>query len=218
MASYVDGVAGLDGFGGAGGLAISADGEHLYATGATDDALAVFSRDAATGVLTAVEVLRESDEGVDGLDGATAVAVSPDGQNVYVASLDDDALAVFSRDAETGSLTYLMRLKNGFGELDLGTIDDPVAVAVTPDGAQVLVAGALSDTVAVFTRDAATGAVALLQVLHDGSDGVDGLDLVQTVMVSPGGQLRLRGGPGRRCHRDLRARHRERGAHLPRRR
>ena len=33
----------LDGFGGAAGLAISPDGEHLYATGATDDAVAVFS-------------------------------------------------------------------------------------------------------------------------------------------------------------------------------
>ncbi len=188
VASYVDGVADLDGFGGAAGLAISPGGLHLYATGATDDALAVFERDTATGVLTAVEVQRESDEGVDGLDGATAVAVSPDGQNVYVASLDDDALAVFSRDAETGELTYVMRLKDGFGGLDLGTIDDPVAVAVTPDGAQVLVAGALSDTVAVFSRDAATGAVAALQVLRDGIDGVDGLDLVQTVLVSAGGR------------------------------
>ena len=48
-----------------------------------------------------VEVQRESDEAVDGLDGATAVAVSPDGEHVYVASLDDDALAVFSRDADS---------------------------------------------------------------------------------------------------------------------
>ena len=99
VASYVDGVAGLDGFGGAGGLAISPDGKNLYATGAIDDAVAVFGRDAATGVLTAVEVQRESDPAVDGLDGATAVAVSPDGGHVYVASFDDDALAVFSRDA-----------------------------------------------------------------------------------------------------------------------
>ncbi len=189
LTSYVDGVAGLDGFGGAGGIAISPDGKNLYATGTTDDAVAVFARDAVTGVLTAVEVQRESDPAVDGLDGATAVALSPDGKNVYVASADDDALAVFSRDAGTGALTFVMRVKDGFGDLDLGTIDGPVAVTVTPDGAQVMVAGALSDTLATFARDAGTGAVALQQVMRDGVGGVDGLDLVQALLVSPGGRF-----------------------------
>ena len=187
--SYVDGAGDLDGFGGAGGVAISPDGLHLYATGATDDAVAVFSRDTVTGILTAVEVQRESDEAVDGLDGATAVAVAPDGRHVYVASLDDDALVVFARDAETGGLTWLARLKDGFGEIDLGTIDGPVAVSVTPDGAHVLVAGSLSDTLAVFARDAVTGALTLQQVMRDNVAGVDGLDLVQALSVSPGGQF-----------------------------
>ncbi len=189
VSSYVDGEAGLDGFGGAGGLAISPEGKHLYATGTTDDAVAVFARDSATGLLTPVEVQRESDPAVDGLDGAAAVAVAPDGKHVYVASVDDDALAVFARDTGTGALTFLMRLKDGFGGLDLGTIDAPVAVAVTPDGSQVLVAGAESDSVAVFARDASSGNVALQQVLRDGVLGVDGLDLVQAVLVSPGGRF-----------------------------
>ncbi len=189
VASYVDGAGGFDGFGGAGGLAISPDGENLYATGATDDAVAVFTRDSSTGVLTALEVQRESDPDVDGLDGASAIAVSPDGKHVFVASIDDDALAVFARDADTGALTYVMRAKDGFGEVELDTIDEPVAVTVTPDGAQVLVAGSQSDSIAVFSRDPATGAVALAQVLHDGVGGVDGLDLVQSVIVSPGGRF-----------------------------
>ncbi|MEO7794488.1 MAG: beta-propeller fold lactonase family protein [Thermoanaerobaculia bacterium] len=189
VASYVDGAAGLDGFGGAGGLAISPDGRNLYATGETDDAIAVFARDAATGVLTAVEVKRESDPAIDGLDGATAVGISPDGLHVYVASLDDDAVAVFARAAETGALTYVMRVKDGFGGTDLGTIDGPVAVAVTPDGGQVLVAGAQSDSLSIFARDPVTGAISLQQVLRDGVGGVDGLDLVQAVIVSPGGRF-----------------------------
>jgi uncharacterized repeat protein (TIGR01451 family) len=189
VAGYVDGTSGLDGFGGAAGLAISPDGKNLYATGATDDALAVFARNPLTGVLTALEIQRESDPVIDGLDGATAVAVSPDGSHVYVASADDDALAVFARAADTGALTYVMRAKDGFGGVDLGTMTDPVAVAVTPDGAQVLVAGAQSDSIAVFARDAVTGAVTLQQVVYDGVGGVDGLDLVQALVVSPGGQF-----------------------------
>jgi 6-phosphogluconolactonase (cycloisomerase 2 family) len=42
-----------------------------------------------------------------GLDGAIAVALSPDDKYVYVASTRDDALVVFSRDTTTGQLTFL---------------------------------------------------------------------------------------------------------------
>ena len=187
--SFVDGEDGFDGFGGATGLAISPDGRHLYATGASDDAVAVLGRDATTGALSPVEVERESDPAIDGLDGASAVAVSPDGRHVFVAGTDDDAVAVFARDAATGALDYLSRVKDGFGGLALGTLDDPAALLVTPDGAQVLVAGSTSDTLAVFDLDSATGALTLAQVLRDGVAGVDGLDLVQDLVLSPAGQF-----------------------------
>ncbi len=189
VASYVDGAGGMDGFGGAGGLAISPDGKFLYATGASDDAVAVLARNAASGALSLVEVQRESDPAIDGLDGAEAVAVSPDGADVYVASLDDDAVAVFQRNAETGGLVFVQRLKDGFGGLELGVIDEPVAIVVTPDGHQVLVASQASDSLAVFDRDAETGLLSFAQVLRDGAGGVDGLDFAQSVIVSPGGQF-----------------------------
>jgi hypothetical protein len=42
-----------------------------------------------------------------GLGDTTAVAVSPDGRNVYVVSKGTQALAAFSRDAGSGALTEL---------------------------------------------------------------------------------------------------------------
>ena len=51
---------------------------------------------------------------VDGLDTASAVIVSPDNQNVYVAGIDDNAVAVFSRTV-TGTLTFIELKKNGQG-------------------------------------------------------------------------------------------------------
>lgn len=187
LTRYADGVDGIDGLGGAGGVALSPDGRHLYATGATDGALAVFERDPATGLLTLVEIELESDPGVDGLAGAVAVTVSRDGRNVYVVSEEDDALAVFARDPGTGELTFLERKKDGFGSLPLLVIDGATAVAVTPDGSQVLVAGAESDTLAVFDRDPDTGLVTYRTVFRDSVAGVDDLDLPQSIAVSPGG-------------------------------
>jgi DNA-binding beta-propeller fold protein YncE len=53
-----DGVDGVDGLGVAAGVDISPDGKHVYVTGAGDDAVAVFSRNTATGALTFVSFSR----------------------------------------------------------------------------------------------------------------------------------------------------------------
>src|SRR5205823_38997 len=102
-----DNTNGVDGVGGAAALALSPDGAHLYAAGKLDDALAVFARDSASGALSFVEVDRQAVDGVDGLDGVDAVAVSPDGTHVYTAAANANALAVFDRDAATGSLIFV---------------------------------------------------------------------------------------------------------------
>src|SRR5437867_6449551 len=73
-----DGSSGVNGLRSADALALSPDGADLYAAGSGDSALAVFSRDAATGALTFIEQERQGSFGVEGLGGASAVAVSPD--------------------------------------------------------------------------------------------------------------------------------------------
>jgi 6-phosphogluconolactonase (cycloisomerase 2 family) len=96
-------------------LAISPGGEHLYAAAAGADALnvgtvAVFARDAATGVLTQLAgtdgCIRQGAAGPDGcavgrgMGEPTSVTVSPDGQNVYVtgsAGGTPEGVAVFTR-------------------------------------------------------------------------------------------------------------------------
>jgi uncharacterized repeat protein (TIGR01451 family) len=189
LTSYADGVAGLDGLGGAKGVALSPDGKNVYVAAATDESLEVFSRDAGTGLLTSLEIQRESDPAVDGLEGASGVVVSPDGAHVYAIGETDDAVVAFRRDPANGKLTFVQRLKDGFGGLPLQVIDGPVGLAITPDGRQVVVAGSVWDSLAVFDRDAASGALTYRQVLHDGVGGVDGLDLARAVVVSPGGRF-----------------------------
>jgi DNA-binding beta-propeller fold protein YncE len=87
---------------GAGSAAVSPDGKHVYAAGAGDDAewesdaLAVFSREATSGMLSCPGMQRDGQNGVGGLDGAYSVAASPDGSHVLVASDQDSAVAIFA--------------------------------------------------------------------------------------------------------------------------
>jgi len=180
-----DGVGGVDGLDWANSVAISPDGSHVYATSPNDDAVAVFGRDDISGELTFVEVQRDDAGGLDGLDGAKSVAVSPDGSHVYVAGSDDNAVAVFSRSVSDGKLTFVEVQRSGVGGVT-GLIDAR-SVVVSPDGNHVYVASWGSDAVVVFGRDDTSGALTFVERQRDGLDGVDGLNGARSVAVSPDG-------------------------------
>src|SRR5262249_56156431 len=66
-------------------VALSPDGRHLYAAAFVSNALDVFQRDPASGVLTFVEAQVEGREGVEGMQSPHGAIVSPDGAHVDVA-------------------------------------------------------------------------------------------------------------------------------------
>src|SRR5205823_3772195 len=177
--------------------------------------LVVFSRDAASGALSFVETKRDNRGNVSGLNGAESVAVSPDGLHVYVAGRNDNAIAVFERDVASGMLTFVevQRSGSGGGEGLLGATSVPVspdgahvyaagsldgaggvnglnganAVATSPDGTYVYVTGSVDAALAVFQRDAATGALTFVEQKRNGVGGVAGLHGAAAVAVSPDG-------------------------------
>ena len=77
--SVEDGVGGVNGLDGASAVTVSPDGKRVYATGSSDDAVAVFTRESSTGALGFVQIVEDDVGSVDGLNMAIAVAVSPDG-------------------------------------------------------------------------------------------------------------------------------------------
>jgi 6-phosphogluconolactonase (cycloisomerase 2 family) len=187
-AFHEDGVGGVFGLVGAAGVAASPDGRHVYATGRFDDTLVVFSRDATNESLTfvAAEVKQNLVGSVFGLNGAKGVAVSPDNEQVFVASRVDDALAVFSRDATSDALSFVDAYFDGAG--GVRALNGACAVAVSPDSRHVYVASDVSDAVAVFRRRLARGTVSFVMRAADGRDGVDGLAGASSVAVSPDGR------------------------------
>ncbi len=182
-----DGVGGVDGLARATDVTVSPDGQHVYATGFTDAAVAVFSRNPTTSALTFVEVQRNLAGNVaGGLAGAEAVEVSADGAHVYVAGALEDTVAIFSRDSTTGMLTFVDFLQRGVGGV-MG-IAGARSIAISPDGTDLYVAGPNDNALAVFTRDPATGLLSFVEFHQDGVGGVDGLDAVNHVAVSPDGE------------------------------
>jgi 6-phosphogluconolactonase (cycloisomerase 2 family) len=180
-----EGIGGVNGLAGVLSVVVSPDGQNVYAAGGSDNAVAVFHRDTATGALTFMEVQKDGVDGVDGLAFASALALSPDGAYLYVTGSNDGAVAVLRRDATTGALSFVEAQKNGVAGVD--GLAFARAVAVSPDGLHVYVAGQQDDAVAVFRRNALTGWLTFVEVQRQGVGGVDGIAGPLALTVSPDG-------------------------------
>jgi len=198
-------------------IAISPDGMSVYVAAVGDDAIVRFDRDPDTGALTDRDCIDDNDvvgddcgQSTDGLDGVGGVAVSPDGESVYAASLSDDAIVRFDRDNvddggdpdDLGELTPQGCMEDddtGADDCAQSTdgLDGANAVAVSADGKSVYAAGLGDDAVTHLTRNTTTGALSATDgdCVDDNDTGDDaclrntnGLDGVQSLALSPDGK------------------------------
>ncbi|TBV13028.1 putative Ig domain-containing protein [Stutzerimonas kirkiae] len=179
--NYVSTFEAVDGLAGISQLLLSADGTSLYALRADGDAIAWFNAD-ATGALTHQATI-VSDYSVDGgnLNSIQGIALSEDGENLYLINSYYDQLAWLSRDTATGELTYVEALGGSmWSEPYLWAPTDIVS-----QGSLVYVVTNASDgsSLIVYQRDA-NGALDLLGYTQNGSDSLTGL---QHVAVSADG-------------------------------
>ena len=171
---------------------IAAKGARVYYT-ATDErgnvALSVFR------LMDTFLVLRDTQKYTTGLNSgaATAIAVSPDGEMIYI--IGPSTITVF-RQLGSDKLTFVERIELPF--------KNPSAIAVNPVKPHVYVAGgSAGDHLAVFKRNGnfpcegagctrADGTkisnLELLEVHTDGQGGVDLLRGASSIAVSPDGQ------------------------------
>jgi DNA-binding beta-propeller fold protein YncE len=139
--------------------------------------------------------------------GSRAIAVSPDGRNVYVAASGSDSIAVFDRNPVTGALTQpkgkagcvaslVGKAKGDHCGLAAGLIG-PNSVAVSPDGRNVYATSRSGSSVTAFIRNRRTGE--LRQLPPSASGCISGLPIPtcttgrglkwpDVVVVSPDGK------------------------------
>jgi 6-phosphogluconolactonase (cycloisomerase 2 family) len=105
-----------------------------------------------------------------GLAGATDVALSPDGRNVYVVSVLSDSITVFRRNPFSGQLFLLNTDADCWSKTGSGgrcrqgrALNGAGGVIVSPDGRNVYVTARGSDAVAVFKRNIVTGVLTQAQ-------------------------------------------------------
>jgi len=149
------------------GVAVSPDGNHVYQGSIL--VIRVFSRDAETGALTAVQEISSEGSGED-------IFVSLDGRFVYTAG--GRSVVVFGRDTDTGKLTLL------------ATGEPPGSrLAFTPDGEFFYAPGVFNNFITVVRRNLETNDLETVEVvlddLEDPVNGVDGLFRVSDVALSP---------------------------------
>lgn len=174
----------IRGLRGASGAAVSADGTSVYVVGALDDAVVVFERDPETGTLEFLEYHQDGVDGIENLRSPTDVVVSPDGRHVYVTSELDDSLTVFRR-VSFGRLgfvrSYISHVDGVWG------IGGASSVTLNQDGTLVFVTGRFEDSLAVFSRDATSDELILSDV-ETSYFGAPGLTGATDVAVSPDGR------------------------------
>jgi DNA-binding beta-propeller fold protein YncE len=153
-------------------VAVDRDGDNLYAASFRDNAVAIFDLDrgvprqlpAAAGCISHV--------GEGGctpartLLGASGLAASPNGAQLYATAMFNGAVAILARDRATGALSQppgplgCIRYPSGLDCADARYVEEPGQIELSHDGRNAYVAGL--GTLVVLRRNRATGELSQL--------------------------------------------------------
>ena len=146
-------------------IGISPDGRNVYVASSGSNAIAVFTRNRRSGVLSqaagqagCVAVKGGGCGPAVGLRGPNSLAVSPDGRNVYATSRNSGSITAFRRNGSTGALKQLTAgciSGPAVSGCQAGrALDGPDVVTISPDGDNVYVGSFFGNALAVFDRKA----------------------------------------------------------------
>ncbi|MDX6702643.1 MAG: trimeric autotransporter adhesin [Baekduia sp.] len=157
--------AGLEG---AVAAAASPDGHSLYVAARMGSAVVAFRRDRTTGALSPLGCVGDPRRSsgcamkAEGLQGADAVAVSPDGATVYVAAADPGAVVALRRDRRSGALVGVIGCVSVLPQPGCGlapALRGARALLVTPDGSELDVAADAADTIVTLGLTRGAGSI-----------------------------------------------------------
>jgi DNA-binding beta-propeller fold protein YncE len=151
----------------------SPDGRNVYSVSIDGD-LIEYSRNLASGALEVIGCITASTracasqnatEEVALMEKPTALAISPNGQDVYVAVSSHNAVVELERETATGLLKVMSSGKacvtgESGGECEIREakgFNEPYGIVVSPDGESVYVASVKGESIAELGRNTTTG-------------------------------------------------------------
>ena len=182
---YKDGLFGVDGLSGTNDLMLSPDQNHLYATGFWDNAIAVFERNPSNGELEFIASYKDGANGIDGLQSITGITISADGNFVYAAGNEDNAIAIFNRNIANGNLTYVGLVKDGLNGVEgLGGIKK---IRISADGLHLYGVSDVDNALVHFERNVTTGLL-MFTGLYQNGGSIEGLEGATDLQISGNGE------------------------------
>ena len=154
-------------------VVVSPDGKNVYATNRATTTVSQYSRNTATGELTALSLAPT----VEAEASPEGIVVSPDGGYVYVANSGSNTVSQYSRDTATGQLTPLSQATVAAG-------GGPIGIAISPDGNSVYAADSTTNELSQYSRDTETGQLTALSSEATVTAGEN----VHGILVSPDGE------------------------------
>ncbi|MEM6574458.1 MAG: beta-propeller fold lactonase family protein [Pseudomonadota bacterium] len=186
LATTTDDLGPIPGLDGVGALAASSDGASFYAVGRNAGAINAFNVGSGPNPLGFIQSRNDG-----GLAGASDVVISPDGESVYVSASLDNLVALFSRNTVdsgggVGQLTFVENYRDNVGGIT--GLAGASAMAISPDGRHLYVAGATNNNLVIFSR-AEDGVLTLQETLTGGSGALFSMLGPNAVAISADGQL-----------------------------
>lgn len=158
-------------------LLFSSDGKNLYWLYNLGGVLTVFARDAPTGGLTKVQVLRKGAHELGQFNLPWRMAISSDGKHIYAGGGNEGKLLILSRNAQDGQISYVNyydmgRSRNGNWQKG--------SIAISPEDSTVFVTDTFDDNVVVLKRNPENGKLEKSQSLTPNAP--------KKVLLSPDGK------------------------------
>jgi 6-phosphogluconolactonase (cycloisomerase 2 family) len=154
-----------DGLTSATAVAVSPDGDFVYAAAYGSNAVSIFDREPADGTLTFLDCWASGDANTDAcphtvtggaLTQATDVAITPDGTQLYTSARQGDSVVRFNRNSGTG----LFSNPQAFRSTD--ALDGSQTLSVAPGGEAVYVGIFDGHGLTALGREQGTGNLSLL--------------------------------------------------------
>jgi 6-phosphogluconolactonase (cycloisomerase 2 family) len=175
-----DDSANVNGLDGAKCVIISNDDRFIYIAGENDSSICWFER-TETGKLSFAGRVKNDSDNVSGLKYVYDMAFGNNGKFVYAVTYYSNTLVWFSRNPETGKLSFSGKLTHGTD--GVSGLNIPIRIVTSPSGKHLYTVSFNESAIGLFSVDSLTGAPVFKKVYKNGIGGFDGLSGVYDICI-----------------------------------